>query len=150
MAPELYRRSSNPLYVAWKNMRQRCFNPGNPRYDRYGARGITVCARWESFELFVSDMGVKPFATAQIDRINNDGDYSPENCRWASPTENIRNSASTKITPAMAEQIKTAFATQGGSNRGISAALEKELGVAAATLRDISYGRTWATENHGA
>ena len=72
-------------------MKERCYNTKNSSYKDYGKRGIIVCDRWlGSFESFVRDMGERP-AGYVIDRINNDGNYCPENCRWTSVTENNRN-----------------------------------------------------------
>jgi len=78
-------------YRIWMNMRQRCTNPNNPRYKDYGARGITVCARWGSFAAFIEDMGWPP-AGKTLDRKNNDKGYSKRNCRWADPFEQAQNS----------------------------------------------------------
>jgi hypothetical protein len=72
-------------YIAWSSMRGRCLNPNNGKYYRYGARGIKVCERWDSYENFLMDMGKKPSPRHSLDRINVHGDYEPSNCRWLSP-----------------------------------------------------------------
>lgn len=85
-----------PTYKAWKSMRQRCKNKNDPHYPDYGGRGITVCERWESFENFLADMGERPSDDLSIDRINNDGNYEPGNCRWTDRFTQARNRRNTK------------------------------------------------------
>lgn len=77
-------------YQIWAGMKQRCLNPANPSYKDYGGRGITLCERWITFEGFLADMGECP-PNHSIDRINNNKGYQPGNCRWATPTEQVRN-----------------------------------------------------------
>lgn len=77
-------------YITWKAMNTRCNNPNNPKYHRYGGRGIKICERWQSFELFFEDMGEREVHET-IDRKNNDLGYSKGNCRWASVGVQNRN-----------------------------------------------------------
>ena len=80
------------IYSVWAGMKSRCYYEKNENYINYGARGIKVCERWKnSFENFYKDMGDKPSAKHQLDRIDNDGDYDPSNCRWVTPSENCLN-----------------------------------------------------------
>jgi len=81
-------------YKSWCGMKERCYNIKNHKYPIYGAIGIIICDRWlNSFENFISDMGPKPSSKHSIDRIDNDGNYEPSNCRWATPLEQSRNTS---------------------------------------------------------
>lgn len=89
-------RTNDPLYNVWKGMRHRCNNKNDDHYHLYGGRGIAVCERWNNFENFLKDMGPRPNSNYSIDRINNDGNYEPNNCRWATITEQARNQTNRK------------------------------------------------------
>jgi hypothetical protein len=80
------------LHAIWENMIRRCHDPRRPHFDRYGGRGIVVCDRWRnSFDGFCQDMGPRPSEHHQVDRVDNDGNYEPRNCRWATIKEQARN-----------------------------------------------------------
>ena len=90
--------SDSSEYTSWEGMKRRCFNPNHKRYSDWGGRGITVCDRWKnSFENFFADMGLKPTSKHSIDRIDNDGDYCPDNCRWATKEQQVNNRKNNRL-----------------------------------------------------
>jgi hypothetical protein len=88
---ESIRGRKTPEWQAWERMRQRCSNPKVAGFKHYGGRGISVCARWTSYELFLSDVGRRPSATHSLDRIDVNGNYEPSNVRWATKREQALN-----------------------------------------------------------
>jgi hypothetical protein len=84
------------IYRVWKGMHQRCRNPRNKDYKDYGARGVTVCERWYSFEVFMLDMGPRPEGYT-IDRVNGAGNYEPSNCRWATYKTQMNNRRGNRV-----------------------------------------------------
>ena len=100
-------------YNAWSDMKARCNTPTHKSYPRYGGRGITVCARWQdSFLNFIEDMGTKPSSELSLDRIDNDGDYEPDNCHWTNQVAQARNTSVNRLvtykgqTKCMAEWLE--------------------------------------------
>lgn len=94
-------------YNCWKSMRQRCVNPKSRSYPYYGGRGIRVCDRWNSFEAFLEDMGEMPDGMS-LDRINVDGNYEPDNCRWATRTEQMNNRRNNRMVEFEGERLTLA------------------------------------------
>jgi len=89
--------TGTPAWHSWVSMRQRCHYPGDIAYKNYGARGIKVCSRWmNSFKNFYEDMGDRPEGTS-LERIDNDADYSPENCKWATTPEQGANQRTNRL-----------------------------------------------------
>mgnify|MGYP002639399917 CR=1 FL=1 len=135
--------STTTEYYSWQHMIQRCYYPKDKRYHRYGGRGIVVCNRWkDSFADFIDDMGLKPFSKAQIDRIDNGGNYEPGNCRWVTSKVNNRNRDTTKLSLVKANKIRQLY-----NNADIT---EKELGlrynVTETTISHVVNNKTWRGE----
>ena len=114
-------KSKSREYQSWQHMKGRCTRQTNQNYADYGGRGIVICDRWQNFETFLADMGPAP-AGATIDRIDNNGNYEPANCRWASRYDQSRN------------KRNTVHLTLGDRTQHITA-WARELGMAPATLR---------------
>lgn len=96
--------SKTPEYAAWESLRHRCTNPRAKSWSDYGGRGISICKRWDSYEAFLLDMGRKPTPKHSIDRIDNNGNYEPTNCRWATSSEQQRNKRNSRRTKHQAHE----------------------------------------------
>ncbi len=97
-------------YTTWYCMKARCYNKNYKQYKDYGGRGIMICDRWRnSFIAFFEDMGLRPFPKARIDRIDNDGNYTPENCHWVTAAESSQNRSTTKLTMQKANEIRKLY-----------------------------------------
>lgn len=83
--------SKSPEFTAWVNLRARCEKVNHPSYKDYGGRGIEVCERWQKFENFFEDMGLRPSNEHSLDRTDNNGNYEPNNCRWATKKQQQAN-----------------------------------------------------------
>lgn len=114
-----HRQTDSKEYYCWSAMKQRCSNPKNKMYRHYGGRGIQVCERWDdSFEAFLGDMGFAPPGMS-IDRIDNDGNYEPGNCQWATPTQQIRNRSNCRYLTARGEtMLLSDWAVKAGVRKG--------------------------------
>ena len=107
-----------PEHNSWSNMIQRCTNPRNRKFYAYGARGITVCDRWlTSFENFLTDMGSRPGPEYSIERVENDKGYEKANCKWATRTEQQRN---TRRNRTLTYRGETKCRAQWAQERGLS------------------------------
>lgn len=93
-APKYGKRQN--IYRRWQHMVQRCINPNDRDYPRYGAKGVKVCDRWRDFTNFITDMGLPPSEKHSIDRIDVTGNYEPTNCRWANCKQQANNRRTTR------------------------------------------------------
>jgi hypothetical protein len=120
---ELYQ---SPIYKSWSNMKTRCTNPKYNQYHRYGGRNISYCKKWETFKGFYEDMGESYIKGSQLDRIDNDANYSKENCKWSTPIEQANNRHTNK------------FITYQGKTQTIEQWV-RELGLKSSTVRQRYY-----------
>lgn len=125
---------NHPLYPTWHTMMARCYKQTNKKYKNYGGRGIGVCERWHSVANFISDLSPRPEGMT-LDRVNNDGNYEPSNCRWATVLQQARNRPQAKLTDLQRNEILRMYA-ETRSPKAIAAAL----GVRPGDVKNVAYG----------
>ena len=135
LAANLFKRThgcrNKPIYYVWRSMKRRCLNTNTSSYKNYGGRGIKVCARWMKFENFYADMGEKPEGMS-LDRIDNDGNYEPSNCKWSTRIEQGNNTRVNRLI------------TYQGTTKTV-AEWARSLNINSATLRTRLY-QGWSIE----
>lgn len=124
---------NSSTWKSWNHMQQRCENPKNDNFPRYGGRGITRCKRWREFTNFLADMGLKPSPKHSLERIDNTKGYSPENCRWATHAEQMSNTSWNRKL------------TLNGKTQTV-AQWERELGFTKSTIYSRINGLGWTLE----
>jgi hypothetical protein len=133
-ANKTHGRTKSPEYGSWRAIVTRCTKPTAQQFRDYGGRGITICDRWRaSFEDFLADMGERPGPGYSVEREDNDGPYSPDNCRWATAKEQVRN------------RRNTHFLTLNGVTKSLQEWAE-ELGISARTLYTRIFAYGWPVE----
>ena len=130
-------REYSPTYQSWQSMLARCRYADRDTHCKHVGRGISCHPKWQNFEAFLADMGERPDGTT-LDRIDNDGDYTLGNCRWATPMQQARNRRNSKLTFETAVEVAVA------KLRGESAAsIAKKYGTSESLPREVSAGRAW-------
>lgn len=140
---EFRRNKATPMmikvYQAWNHMGIRCRSKKQPAYGSYGSKNIIVCERWRnSFPNFLKDMGMPPTMLHSIDRIDNNGNYDPKNCRWATRKDQARNRSNTRLTASKVKEIRRLHAS------GVSQAeLGRRFSVNYRTIFDVVKKVNW-------
>ena len=131
--------SKTRIHNIWILMHQRCSNPKATSYNYYGGRGVTVCLRWHNFMLFLADVGEPPTPKHTLDRIDNNGDYEPNNVRWITRSKQMQNTSVNKLTEQDTIDICEAYLKGNTTHRDLA----KRYNVSHTLIRYIIKGRTW-------
>ena len=124
-------------WKTWDQMKQRCLNSNHHAFKLYGGRGISICSRWMIFENFLIDVGIRPEGMS-LDRIDNDGNYEPENCRWTTPLIQVRNSRVAKLNEKNVSIIKRMLLEEYSKNF-----ISKKFRVSWSWINHIDVGNSW-------
>jgi len=135
-------RTFDKTYRAWGNMKTRCNNPNFNEFHRYGGRGISYCAEWESFQGFLKDMGMCPPGRS-LDRKDNNKNYYKDNCRWATKAEQSHNTSTNILSKEIVSCIRYAQETSELGNSEIARQLGKIFGIKPETIRAVLKGANW-------
>ena len=131
-------KTKTKAYKAWQQMKQRCTNPNAQYFHRWGGRGITFCSDWERFDKFLADMG-EPSAGMSLDRIDNDGNYEPSNCRWATNKEQSQNTSFNVLNAEAVKVIKYMLKHK----KCTQAKLAMAYRISKSNISHIHRGKTW-------
>lgn len=134
--------SKEKIRNTWNGMRNRCCNPNSSDYQHYGGRGITICDRWMEYENFYQDMSPTWFEGATIDRIDNDGNYTPENCQWLTRSENVKKENINKLSSGKHHLTSGSIQREANRNRvdnGTHNFLGRDNGIARNLVLDGSH-----------
>lgn len=134
-----HHRSKTPEWRAWRDMLGRCQNSTHPSFKDYGGRGIRVCERWLDFSPFFEDMGLRPGRGYSLDRKENNGNYEPTNCRWATAKQQVRNRRTVRLSEDRVVIIKSLL--KSGVRNGVIA---KMFNAHPSTIAHIRRGDYWA------
>lgn len=147
----------NPLYRRWCSMKSRCYNEKSPNYERYGHRGIAICDEWLNFKSFVSWLLNNGFKKdLEIDRVDNNGNYSPENCRLVTHKQNIQNREFTEKHRLSCDELgknaklisKPIFCETNGKTYASIKAAEKDLSIKRRSITKVLYGLQKTTHGY--